>query len=111
MKYICEVVQPFVEKLASNPEKVPEVKVFVGFEGPSNLEGHTRLYLTPSLDSFYDIPISEILYGMPGVPCDKHPFVPVYLWVNANANLINKGRATENGLACFLRGELSNIPE
>jgi hypothetical protein len=88
-----------VEKVA--PDAHPDVVRIVGRRiGRSTQPDHTRLYLTPDLNQYCDVPEKSIL------ACERPPTGFIILWVQPGARIHSVG--VRSGPAEFLTGELQN---
>ncbi len=54
----------FVSAVRPDPYSTENLKVLEGYVGKSTMEGHCRLYLEESLNSFIEIPEDDIVYAM-----------------------------------------------
>src|SRR4029453_9969983 len=93
----------FVRDIVSDPKNVPDVMLLYGYLGASSEEGHERLYLTPDLAHYVEVPKSAILHRMPA-PKEQDPHGGVTLWVNKGAALIYKMSPAGQALAHYFAG-------
>jgi hypothetical protein len=96
----------FVRRIVTDPTNVPDVMRLYGYPGPSSEEGHDRLYLTPDLSSYVEVPRDAILHRMT-VPPERDPNGAVVLWVRRNATLIHKMTPAAQELAQFFAGPIA----
>jgi hypothetical protein len=83
-----------------------EVRAFFGYLVESSSEdGRARLYLSPDLNEYLEIPRQHIVHRE-DLDHDEHPLGGSYVWVKASARLRRVGRKTVEGQADFLRGEI-----
>ena len=78
--------EPFVEALAPDPSRIPEVNVLSGHLGRSPREGHVRLYRNPALTGFIEIPLSDVLH-VERFDQAPHRLGSAVLWVRADADI------------------------
>jgi hypothetical protein len=62
-----------------------------------------KLYLTPDLDEYIEIPDGQIIHEEE-LDEDVHPLGGSYVWIKKAARLRRVGRSTVEGEADFLRG-------
>ena len=56
---------PFVRAIVKDPANVPDVMQLYGYGGASSEEGHDRLYLSPDLSAYVEVPRAAILHATP----------------------------------------------
>ena len=78
-----------VAKIVSDPASPPDTVIVAGYLGKSPHEGYERLYLTPNLSHWIDIPKDDVLHQAP-VPGD--PLNAAYVWVQAGSHILHKGQ-------------------
>ncbi|HVB68853.1 MAG TPA: hypothetical protein VNE67_13465, partial [Acetobacteraceae bacterium] len=54
----------FIHDIVKDPAHVPDVMRLCGYVGASSEAHHERLYLTPDLSSYVEIPTDAILHRM-----------------------------------------------
>jgi hypothetical protein len=79
----------FVRDIVSDPKAVPDVMLLYGYLGASSEEGHERLYLSPDLTNYVEVPTAAILHQM-AAPKEQDPHGGVTLWVKKDAALVYK---------------------
>jgi hypothetical protein len=57
----------FVREIVSDPKNVPDVILLYGYLGASSEEGHNRLYLSPDLANYVEIPKEAVLQKIAGI--------------------------------------------
>ncbi len=78
---------PLVEKLIPDlSEKHPDVRVLSGFLGNSSQKGHWRLYLTPALDVYLEIPEEDIVHSQ-SLASEGNSLGGTILWVKQDADV------------------------
>jgi hypothetical protein len=95
----------FVRRIVTDPKNVPDVMRLYGYPGASSEEGHDRLYLSPDLTNYVEIPKGSILHRIP-VPAEQDPHGAVTLWVNRDAQLIYKMAPGAQALAHYFAGAI-----
>lgn len=99
---------PLVEQLLPDPSQGhPNVRVLAGFLGNSVQEGHVRLYLTPTLDTYLEIPRQAVVQSQ-SLVSDQNPLGGTLLWVKQDADVVLHTRTNlRQRQEQFLRGNLS----
>src|SRR5215475_6492459 len=95
----------FVREIVSDPKAVPDVMLLYGYPGASSEEGHERLYLSPDLAKYVEIPGSAILHRM-AAPKEHDPHGGMTLWVRKDAVLIYKMAPAAQALAHYFAGAI-----
>lgn len=95
----------FIRDIVKDPANVPDVMRLYGYVGASSEENHERLYLTPDLSAYVEIPTDAILHRM-AVPREQDPQGGVVLWVRQDAALKQKTSPAASGLAHYFAGAL-----
>src|SRR5262249_29672471 len=96
---------PFVRDIVSDPKNVPDVMLLYGYLGASSEEGHERLYLSPDLTNYVEVPRDAVLHQMEA-PKEQDPHGGVTLWVKKDAALIYKMAPAAQALANFFAGAI-----
>jgi hypothetical protein len=94
---------PFVRDIVSDPKNVPDVMLLYGYLGASSEEGHDRLYLSPDLTNYVEVPNDAVLHRM-AAPKEQDPHGGVTLWVKKDAALIYKMSPAAEALAHYFAG-------
>src|SRR5215470_5638644 len=94
---------PFVRDIVSDPKNVPDVMLLYGYLGASSEEGHERLYLSPDLTNYVEVPRDAVLHQMEA-PKEQDPHGGVTLWVKKDAALIYKMAPAAQALAHYFAG-------
>ena len=94
---------PFVRDIVSDPKNVPDVMLLYGYVGASSEEGHDRLYLSPDLTNYVEVPQDAVLHQM-AAPKEQDPHGGVTLWVKKDAALIYKMSPAAQALAHYFAG-------
>jgi hypothetical protein len=92
-----------VEALVSDPDDVPDVVMLQGYLGRGGVEGTWRLYFTPDLDDYVDIPADKILHRR-RLPDDRGTMI----WVPKGLMLEHKRVTSEDVQAEFLAGPITS---
>jgi hypothetical protein len=87
----------------SDPKNVPDVMLLYGYLGASSEEGHERLYLSPDLTNYVEVPRDAVLHQM-AAPKEQDPHGGVTLWVKKDAKLIYKMAPAAEALAHYFAG-------
>jgi len=74
----------FVDRLVADPAAPPVMVLLSGYPGSAAKEDHMRLYLTPDLAFWLDIPNEAVLHILE-TPADKNPLGAVTVWVRSDA--------------------------
>ena len=94
---------PFVRDIVSDPKNVPDVMLLYGYVGASSEEGHDRLYLSPDLTNYVEVPKDAVLHQM-AASKEQDPHGGVTLWVKKDAALIYKMSPAAQALAHYFAG-------
>lgn len=92
-----------VEALVPDPDHLAEVIMLHGYLGKSAVEGSWRLYLTPALDEYVEIPEDKILHHR-RLAEDRGTMV----WVPRGLALQHKQIRSEEVQAEFLAGPIAS---
>ena len=99
----------FVRKIVADPKNVPDVMLLYGYLGASSEEGHERLYLSPDLGNFVEVPEKSILHRAQAAK-EQDPNSGVTLWVKKDAKLNYKmapaQQAAQQALAYYFAGAI-----
>ena len=95
----------FVDQIVADPKNVPDVMLLYGYPGASSEDAHERLYLSPDLANYIEIPASAILHRM-AAPKEQDANGGMTLWVRKDAALTYKTAAGTQALAHFFAGEI-----
>src|SRR5215470_15598941 len=79
----------FVANVVGDPNAVPAVYVVTGFPGEASKDDQTRLYLSPDLSAWVDIPQDAVVHTQP-IPGDNNWLGAVLMWVKQDAQ-VNAG--------------------
>jgi hypothetical protein len=96
----------FVRQIVTDPKNVPDVMRLYGYPGASSEENHERLYLSPDLTNYVEIPANDVMHRM-AVPAEQDPHGGVYLWVKKDAALIYKMAPAAQALASYFAGVIA----
>jgi hypothetical protein len=95
----------FVREIVPDPKAVPDVTLLYGYLGASSEDGHERLYLSPDLTNYVEVPTSAIMHHMPA-PKEQDPHGGVTLWVKKDAALVYKMAPAADALAHYFAGAI-----
>jgi hypothetical protein len=95
----------FIRDLVKDPGNVPDVMLLYGYVGASSEPEHDRLYLSPDLASYVEVPRNAILHRVTA-PLEQDPHGGVTLWVKKDAALIQKLAPAAAALASYFAGAL-----
>src|SRR3974377_656999 len=76
----------FVREIVADPKNVPDVTLLYGYLGASSEEGCERLYLSPDLSNYVEVPAKAILHRAHAAK-EQDPHGGVTLWVKKDAAL------------------------
>jgi hypothetical protein len=96
----------FVRRIVTDPRNVPDVMRLYGYPGASSEENHDRLYLSPDLSTYIEVPREATLHRM-AVPAEQDPNGAVVLWVRRDAALIQKAAPAAQALANYFAGTIA----
>jgi hypothetical protein len=85
------VASGFVSKIVSDPSKVPGVMLLTGYMGDAAQEDRRRLYVTPDLSQWIDIPADSVLH-VAQMPGPENWLEAVMVWVKQDAQLVPGNR-------------------
>lgn len=100
-----------IARIVPDPANVPDVKSLVGWLGSSAREGHVRLYVSPDLDEYLDVPEDAVRHSE--ATGDRSSVGATVIWVDRSATLHHtRTRSREVGgdflqgaiVAAYLRG-------
>ncbi|MGA7235839.1 MAG: hypothetical protein WBY44_09175, partial [Bryobacteraceae bacterium] len=77
----------FSSKLVDDPSKPPALTMITGIRGESTEPEHTRVYLTPDLSSYVEIPDEAIKHSQ---KVSNDPFDTEYLWISRDAKVASQ---------------------
>jgi len=95
----------FVREIVSDPKAVPDVMLLYGYLGASSEEDHERLYLSPDLTNYVEVPTSAILHQM-AAPKEQDPHGGVTLWVKKDAALVYRMAPAADAVAHYFAGAI-----
>ena len=90
----------FIRRIVTDPKNVPDVMLLTGYLGASSEEAHERLYLSPDLTNYVEIPNTAILHQAP-LPKEQDAHGGVTLWVRKDAALQYKMAPAAQALANY----------
>ena len=90
----------FVQNVVTDPKNVPDVMLLTGYPGASSEEGHERLYLSPDLSSYVEIPRTAILHQA-ALPKEQDAHGGVTVWVKKDAALQYKMAPAAQAMAQY----------
>jgi hypothetical protein len=100
---------PFVRHVVADPKNVPDVMLLYGYPGASSEEGHERLYLSPDLSSYVEIPNAAVVHRAESAK-EQDPLGGVTLWIKKDAALKYKtapaAQAAQQALAAYFAGAI-----
>ncbi len=95
----------FVQNVVSDPKNVPDVMLLTGYPGASSEEAHERLYLSPDLSSYVEIPRTAILHQA-ALPKEQDAHGGVTVWVKKDAALQYKMSPAAQAMANYFAGAI-----
>ena len=93
-------------RLVPDPSNVPDVKALVGWLGDSTREGHVRLYLSPDLDEYLDVP-EEAVRHREDTGDQGSTLGATAIWVQRSATLHHTRTVSRQAEADFLQGAIT----
>lgn len=95
-----------IKQLVPDPSQIPDARLLFGYLGKSNRSGYWRLYFTPELNEFVEIPEDDILHSQ---KMDKEisTLGGTYLWIRRESNLVSTRTVSRQQQAEFLSGEIT----
>lgn len=98
-----------VSSLNIDPAAGSGVSVLRGYAGDSDQAGYRRLYLSPALDSYVDIPDDAVVESRE-IPTDASPLGlgGTVVWVRKDADLLVKRMVTRKVSGDFLEGAIAS---
>jgi len=96
-----------IKNLVNDPSKVPNLKMLSGYLGNSNQDKFWRLYLTPELNEFIEIPEEEVVHYK-RLEDDQSPLGGTILWVKNDTTLRYTRAESSDVQAKFLEGEITS---
>jgi hypothetical protein len=95
----------FIRQVVPDPKNVPDVTLLTGYLGASSEEAHERLYLSPDLTNYVEVPKAAILHQAP-LPKEQDANGGVTLWVKKDAALQYKMAPAAQALANYFAGAI-----
>jgi hypothetical protein len=95
----------FIRHVVTDPKNVPDVTLLRGYLGASSEDDHERLYLSPDLANYVEIPKAAILHQAP-LPTEQDAHGGVTLWVKKDAALQYKMAPAAQALANYFAGAI-----
>ena len=95
----------FIRHIVTDPKNVPDVMMLNGYLGASSEEAHERLYLSPDLTNYVEIPRAAILHQAP-LPKEQDAHGGVTVWVKKDAALQYKMAPAAQALANYFAGAI-----
>lgn len=96
-----------ITALVKDASDVPDVRMLIGFRGKSSRKGYCRLYLTPELSEYVEIPQDEIHHWQQ-LDKERFPLGGVAVWVNREADLLYTRTTAREVQADFLQGDITS---
>lgn len=96
-----------IEKLVRDPADVPDLRALAGYLGRSSRPRHIRLYLTPDLGDYVEIPEDGVVHKE-SLTTEDRPLGGTAVWIRREAKTVRVRSASREAQADFLRGALSN---
>lgn len=98
--------EPFVAALVPDPAAVPDLVLLVGFPGRSSRRRHLRLYDSPGLSDYTEIPAAAILHRAT-LSAKRRTTVRTAVWVARGAATIRVSSRTRLKQADWLTGAIT----
>jgi hypothetical protein len=99
----------FIERLVTDPSQVPELKPLTGYLGKSHRDGYVRLSLSPALNNYVEIRVTDVTHSESLSAIVAGPQLPrSIVWINADAKLRHTRTMSREVQADFLTGDLAN---
>lgn len=90
--------QGFVGRLVPDPASPPELTMLVGYPGASVEEGHVRLYASPDLSRWWEIPEDGVLHRQ-AVPNDS--LGAEIVWIRRDKQPVLNSRRSDSDMNTF----------
>jgi hypothetical protein len=90
--------QGFVGRLVPDPSSPPELTLLVGYPGGSVEKGHVRLYASPDLSRWWEIPEDDVLHRQ-AVPND--PLGAEIVWIRRDKQPVLNSRRSDSDMNTF----------
>lgn len=90
--------QGFVGRLVPDPASPPELALLVGYPGASAQEGHVRLYASPDLSRWWEIPEDGVLHRQ-AVPNDS--LGAEIVWIRRDKQPVLNARRSDSDMNTF----------
>ncbi len=97
---------PLIGVLVPDPAAVPDLLVLIGFPGRSSRRGHFRLYDSPDLSDYWEIPVAAVLYRVPLSP-GRRAAARTVVWVARRAALHRVSSRSRRKQADWLIGAIT----
>ena len=81
----------FVKRIVGNAAAPPPLLLLRGYIGPSAQDERTRLYLSPDLAFWLDVPTDAIVHSQE-IPPERDMFGATMLWVRQDADVSGGNR-------------------
>jgi hypothetical protein len=94
-----------VEKLVSDPSKIPDIQVLVGLLGRSSQAETWRLYLTPQLNEYVEFNAQDVVLTHP-LAAGQSPLGGTMVWLRRDATVKYTRTGTLQAQADFVRGDI-----
>jgi hypothetical protein len=94
-----------VAGLVPDPSNVPDLAILSGFLGNSSQTGHWRLYFTPDLSEWAEIPKASILHSVQ-LTHSQSPLGGTIVWVARTAKLQYHAAVPSHAPGDFLQGDV-----
>jgi hypothetical protein len=107
MEKVKEIrIDDFTENLVKDPDNPPNLIVLSGFVGRSTRKGYVRLYLTPELNDYIEIP-EEKIHHQEQVQKVQNSLGGSQLWIERETTIVRKKVESRTMQADFLQGEIT----
>lgn len=93
-----EPASGFVGRLVPDPASPPELTMLVGYPGASAEDGQVRLYASPDLSRWWEIPQNEVLHRQ-NVPND--PLGAEIVWIRRDKQPVLNSRRSDSDMTTF----------
>jgi len=94
------------EKLVTDPAEVPDLLLLVGFLGRSSRPKHIRLYLTPEMGEYAEIPGNGVVHTV-SLQSDDRPLGGSAVWIKRETQVHRVRTASREAQADFLKGAVA----
>jgi len=94
-----------IQSLVPDPSAVPDARALFGFLGKSTREGFWRLYVSPDLDEYVEVPEDAMIHREQ-LAREQSALGGTVIWVKRDATLLHTRTVSREAQAGFLDGSI-----